>query len=65
MRMADEIITELWEIKDDIANEFGCDVNALVAHLSREKQTDRKQVVDLRSVKQRAEREDQAARTTP
>lgn len=29
--MADEIIRELWEIKDAIANEHGCDVKALVA----------------------------------
>jgi hypothetical protein len=31
--MADEIIKELWKIKDAIANEYGCDVKALVARL--------------------------------
>lgn len=31
--MADEIITELWKVKDDIAKEFGYDVKELVAHL--------------------------------
>jgi len=63
--MADEIITELWKIKYDIADEFGCYVKALVAHLNRKKSTEGKQVVDLRSVGQRAEREDPAPRTTP
>jgi hypothetical protein len=33
MTMADDIIRELWTIKDAIAAEYGCDVKALVAHL--------------------------------
>ena len=32
--MADEIIEELWQIKDSIAQEYGYDVDALVAHLT-------------------------------
>jgi len=31
--MADEIIEELWKIKDAIALEYGYDIDALVAHL--------------------------------
>ena len=33
MMMADEIIKELWKIKDAMSNEHGCDEKALVAHL--------------------------------
>ena len=31
--MPDELIEELWQIKDGIAREHGYDVDALVAHL--------------------------------
>ena len=31
--MSDEIIKELWQIKDNIAREHGYDIDALVAHL--------------------------------
>jgi uncharacterized protein (UPF0335 family) len=37
MKMADEIIEELWEIKDGIAKEYGYDVKALVAYLKTKK----------------------------
>ena len=62
LKMADEIIKELWEIKDAIANEYGCDVKALVAHLRAKKHEGDKQAVDLRSIKQTAE---QRAQTDP
>jgi hypothetical protein len=55
--MADEIIKELWTIKDAIAREYGCDVKALVAHLRAKKHDEDKQVVDLRSIKQRADQQ--------
>jgi hypothetical protein len=55
MKMADEIIKELWKIKDAIANEYGCDVKALVAHLRAKKHEEDRQVVDLRAMKQAAE----------
>ena len=55
MKMADEIIKELWKIKDGIANEHGCDVKALAAHLRAKKHQGDQQVVDLRSMKQTAE----------
>ena len=51
MKMADEIIRELWKIKDAIADEYGCDVKAYVAHLRAKKHTTDRQVVDLRSLK--------------
>ncbi len=60
MTMADEIITELWKTKDDIADEYGCDVKALVAHLGQKKPAEDTRVVDLRSVKQTAEQGVQA-----
>ena len=53
--MADEIIKELWKIKDAIANEYGCEVKTLVAHLRAKKHKRNEQVVDLRSMKQTAE----------
>lgn len=31
--MPDEIITELWQVKDDLAREHGYDVRALAAYL--------------------------------
>ena len=53
--MADEIIKELWEIKDAIANECGCDVKALVAHLKAKEHEAERPVVNLRYIKQTAE----------
>jgi hypothetical protein len=53
--MADEIIKELWEIKDGIAQKYGYDVDALVAHLRTRKREGDHQVVDLRSMKEVAE----------
>jgi hypothetical protein len=60
MKMADEIITELWKIKDAIAMECGCDVKALVAHLRAKKRQEDNRVVDLRSIKQAAEQKNPA-----
>ena len=54
MKMADEIITELWNVKDAIAKEYGCDVKALVAHLRAKKRDEDNRVIDLRSMKQTA-----------
>jgi hypothetical protein len=62
MQMADEIIKELWKIKDNIADEYGCDVKALVAHLRNKKHGGDRQTVDLRSMKQTAEHGAQADR---
>lgn len=53
--MADEIITELWEIKDGLAREHGYDLDALVAHLQDKKMTVSREVVDLSSGREAAE----------
>ena len=58
--MADEIIKELWKVKDAIAEEYGCDVKSFVAHLQVKKHEGDKPVVDLRSMKQAAERNTEA-----
>jgi hypothetical protein len=50
MKMADEIITELWRVKDAIAKEYGCDVKSLVAHLRAKKREEDNRVVDLRAI---------------
>ena len=55
MIMADEIIKELWKIKDAISDEHGCDVKALVAHLKAKKHEGKQEVVNLRLMKQTAE----------
>ena len=33
IRMSDEIIEELWQIKDAIAHEYGNDINALLLNI--------------------------------
>jgi hypothetical protein len=62
MAMPDEIIEELWRIKDTIAEEHGCDVKALVAHLKRRKHGAGQQPIDLRAMKLTAEQDAQAGR---
>ena len=48
--MADEIIKELWQIKDTIASEHGYEIEALVAHLRARKHLE-DHLVDLKSMK--------------
>lgn len=48
--MADEIIKELWQIKDGIASEHGYEIDALVAYLRARKHLEDHLVVDLRSM---------------
>lgn len=52
--MADEIIKELWEIKDNIAREHEFDVEALVAHLQTRKRAEGRRVVDLAAMRKNA-----------
>ena len=59
MKMADEIIKELWKIKDAMASECGCDVKALVTHL-RDKKHAGDERVDLRSMKKSSGQKTQA-----
>jgi len=53
--MSDEIIKELWQIKDSIAREHGYDIGALVAHLQTKKKSASQRVVDLRAIRGAAE----------
>ena len=59
IKMADEIIKELWRIKDCISNEHNCDVKAFVSYLRGKKHEGDRRVVDLRSLKQTAEQDTQ------
>ncbi len=45
--MPDEIIKELWQIKDSIAREHGYDVKKLVAHLRKRERLAGQRIVDL------------------
>lgn len=49
--MADEIIEELWKIKDGIAREYGYNVDAFVAHFKTKGLLAGQKVVDLRAEK--------------
>ena len=60
--MLDEIIKELWQIKDSIAREHGYDIEELVAHLQTKERPEGQRVVDLRSMREAAE---QGAPTDP
>lgn len=45
--MSDEIIRDLWRIKDEIACEQGYDVESLAAYLRRKKRTESRRVVEM------------------
>ena len=60
--MTDEIIEELWLIKDRMAQEYGYDIDTFVAHLQSRQQVESRQVVDLRAMKGTTE---QAASAKP
>jgi len=53
--MPDEIIKELWEIKDGIARQHGYDIEALVANLHTRKRPEGERVVDLRAMRRTTE----------
>lgn len=53
--MPDELIEDLWRIKDGIAREHGYDVDALVAHLRTRERMESRRVVDLRAAREAAE----------
>ena len=55
--MADEIVRELWRIKDEIAQEYDYDLDALVAHLRDESRKSGRSPVDLSSSRAPAERD--------
>ena len=60
--MADEILKELWKIKDDIAKENGYDVKAFVSKLRAKKQEGGQLAIDLRHKKKGMNQGDQASR---
>jgi hypothetical protein len=49
--MPDEIIKELWEIKDSIARQHGYDIETLVAHLQGRKTPEGGRIEDLRAMR--------------
>jgi hypothetical protein len=53
--MPDEVLTELWRIKDDIARQYGNDVDALVAHLRQRETLERLPVVQPSAMQPGAE----------
>lgn len=54
--MPDEIIQELWQIKDSMAQECDYDIDRLVANLQTRQRTADQEVVDLRAMKEAGER---------
>ena len=54
--MSDEIIRELWRIKDGIAEEHGYDIKALVAYLQKKQEREGRRVVDLGAMKRKLEK---------
>ena len=53
--MSDELIEELWQIKDSIAREHEYDVDALVAHFRTQERMESRRVVDLHAAREAAE----------
>ncbi len=53
--MTDEILKELWEIKDSIASEHGNDLDSLTAFLKSRKIPGDRKVINLRAIKKMAE----------
>ena len=53
--MSDEVLTELWRIKDDIARQYGNDVEALVAHLRQRESLEHPPVVQPPAIRPGAE----------
>ena len=50
--MSDEVIEELWRIKDDMGREHGYDVARLAADLQCRQREEGHRVVDLRALRQ-------------
>lgn len=54
--MPDEIIKELWQIKDSIARQYGYDLKSLVAYLRSRKRPNNQAVVDKGAIEEVADR---------
>jgi hypothetical protein len=63
--MPDEIIKELWEIKDSIARQYGYDIGALVADLHARTRPEGERIVDLRAMRRTAEQGAPTGSTEP
>jgi len=53
--MADEIIQELWKIKDEIAYEHNYDLDSLSAYLRTRKRPGNQKAINLQALKQMTE----------
>ena len=58
--MADEVIEELWQIKEAMAQEYGYDVTRLAADLQRRQQEEAHRIVDLRALREADDQEEPA-----
>ena len=55
--MADEIIEELWAVRDRIAREHAYDVDALVVYLRAKQRPEARRIVDLHALRKSAEQD--------
>ena len=55
--MPDEIIRELWQIKDRMTREYEYDIDLFVTHLQTRKRTAGQRVVDLHALKEAGEQD--------
>ena len=49
--MSDEIIQELWRIKDTIAKKFDYDINSLADELRKREATSKREILNLAAIK--------------
>lgn len=59
--MSDEIIRELWDIKDGIAKEFGYDIDAIAEHFKSPPKTGTQKIVDLSVKKEKLTKADSSS----
>ena len=59
--MADEVIEELWRVKDAMAREHGYDVARLAADLQGRQEEEGHRIVDLQALRKASERTVSAA----
>ena len=55
--MSDEVIEELWRIKDDMARENGYDLARLAADLRHRQQEEGRRIVDLHALREGDQRQ--------
>ena len=53
--MTDEIIKELWKVKDTIAREYEYNIDALIDYLKTKQNSKSHRIVDLRALKKKLE----------